>query len=79
MVWGNSGAIVGGCDGGLLQIYSSQKLLAGEKSPMARQDKHSGPVRALDFNPFQVKFKDFYFSFSFSYDSCGFDYFLSTN
>lgn len=60
MVWGNSGAIVGGCDGGLLQIYSSQKLLAGEKSPMARQDKHSGPVRALDFNPFQVSYLDLF-------------------
>ncbi|KAJ1529899.1 hypothetical protein ONE63_006629 [Megalurothrips usitatus] len=53
VVWGNNGAIVGGCDGGLVQIYNSQKLLAGEKAPVARQDKHTGPVRALDFNPFQ--------------------------
>lgn len=53
VVWGNNGAIVGGCDGGLVQIYNSQKLLSGEKAPSARQDKHSGPVRALDFNPFQ--------------------------
>ncbi|KAK3915327.1 Protein transport protein Sec31A [Frankliniella fusca] len=53
VVWGNNGAIVGGCDGGLVQIYNSQKLMSGEKAPSARQDKHSGPVRALDFNPFQ--------------------------
>lgn len=53
-MWGNNGTIVGGCDGGLIQIYNSQKLLAGDKVPATRQDKHSGPVRALDFNPFQV-------------------------
>lgn len=48
-----NGLIVGGCDGGHLQIYSAQKLLNGEEALVAHQTKHTGPVRSLDFNPFQ--------------------------
>lgn len=47
------GVIVGGCESGHLQVYNVAKLLAGEESLMSKQDKHVGPVRALDFNPFQ--------------------------
>jgi protein transport protein SEC31 len=56
-----SGVIVGGCDGGRIQIYNAAKVLAGEEGLQACQDKHTGPVRALDFNPYQVntKFLDF--------------------
>ncbi|XP_063916558.1 protein transport protein Sec31A [Zophobas morio] len=59
IIWGahggdqTSGTIVGGCDGGLIQIYSASKLLNGDSGLICRQDKHSGPVHALDFNPFQ--------------------------
>lgn len=58
IVWGTSndpgsGIIVGGCDGGLVQMYSASKLLAGEDCLISRQDKHNGPVQSLDFNPFQ--------------------------
>lgn len=59
IVWGSygrdqsSGTIVGGCDGGVVQIYSASKLLQGENGLVVQQDKHSGPVHALDFNPFQ--------------------------
>jgi protein transport protein SEC31 len=59
IIWGahggdqTSGTIVGGCDGGLIQIYSASKLLNGENGIICHQDKHSGPVHALDFNPFQ--------------------------
>lgn len=58
VVWGAhgpspSGVIVGGCDGGMVHIYDSGKLLAGEEGLISRQDKHNGPVQALDFNPFQ--------------------------
>ncbi|RZC32965.1 transport Sec31A [Asbolus verrucosus] len=59
IVWGahggdqTSGTIVGGCDRGLIQIYSASKLLNGENGLVCRQDKHTGPVHALDFNPFQ--------------------------
>ena len=28
--------------------------MAGENGLVAQQDKHTGPVRALDFNPFQA-------------------------
>lgn len=49
-----SGIIVGGCDGGFVQIYSTAKVLAGEEGLLARRDKHTGPVRALDFNPYQA-------------------------
>jgi protein transport protein SEC31 len=37
-----------------VQIYSAAKVLAGEEGLLAHQDKHIGPVRALDFNPYQV-------------------------
>ncbi|XP_023705951.1 protein transport protein Sec31A isoform X4 [Cryptotermes secundus] len=49
-----NGIIVGGCDGGHVQIYSAAKVLAGEEGLLAQQDKHTGPVRALDFNPYQA-------------------------
>ncbi|XP_063227208.1 protein transport protein Sec31A isoform X4 [Bacillus rossius redtenbacheri] len=56
VVWGEAagGVIVGGCDGGRVQMYSAAKLLAGEESIVASKDKHVGPVRSLDFNPYQV-------------------------
>lgn len=49
-----NGIIVGGCDGGHVQMYSADKVLAGEEGLLAHQDKHTGPVRALDFNPYQA-------------------------
>lgn len=48
-----NGLIVGGCDGGHLQIYSAAKLLNGEDALLIQQEKHTGPIRSLDFNPFQ--------------------------
>lgn len=49
-----SGLIVGGCEAGQINIYSAAKLLAGNEEPLlARQDKHTGAVSGLDFNPFQ--------------------------
>ncbi|XP_065220292.1 protein transport protein Sec31A-like [Planococcus citri] len=55
----DKGVIVGGSDSGKLLIYSATELLKDEKIPgredglIASRDKHSGPVRALDFNTFQ--------------------------
>ncbi|XP_044737857.1 protein transport protein Sec31A isoform X3 [Chrysoperla carnea] len=61
LVWGphdktsNAGIVVGGCDDGILQIYNADKLLESNESALvAKTDKHSGPVRALDFNPYQT-------------------------
>lgn len=59
LIWGaygrdqTYGTIVGGCDGGIIQVYNVEKLLKGENGLVARQDKHTGPVHAVDFNPFQ--------------------------
>ncbi|KAL1497928.1 hypothetical protein ABEB36_008808 [Hypothenemus hampei] len=58
IVWGPAGSdlagtIIAGCDDGLLQIYSASKLLKNENALIGKQQKHSGPVHALDFNRFQ--------------------------
>ncbi|XP_064418723.1 protein transport protein Sec31A isoform X4 [Latimeria chalumnae] len=51
---GSSGVIVSGGDNGAVTLYSATKVLAGGKETIIGQnEKHSGPVRALDFNPFQ--------------------------
>ncbi|XP_068145426.1 protein transport protein Sec31A [Drosophila tropicalis] len=50
---GSNGLIVGGCEAGHINIYSAGKLLANEESLVAQQDKHTGAVSGLDFNPFQ--------------------------
>ncbi|KAL0275659.1 UNVERIFIED_CONTAM: hypothetical protein PYX00_003452 [Menopon gallinae] len=55
--WGthgqSSGTIVGGCDGGVIEIYNTAKCLNGEKGLVSEHSKHKGPVKALDFNSFQ--------------------------
>lgn len=64
MIWGpyesshenGKGVIVGGCDAGQLVIYNAAQLLNNESGIVACTERHSGPVRALDFNSFQVKF-----------------------
>ncbi|CAH1223126.1 unnamed protein product [Diabrotica balteata] len=59
IIWGSYGSnpvnstIIGGCDGGLIQIYNASKLLKGEDAIIGKQEKHTGPVHALDFNNFQ--------------------------
>ncbi|KAM9379533.1 protein transport protein Sec31B [Phaethornis superciliosus] len=62
LVWGNfgdgspepSGVIIGGGDNGVLTMYSAHHILTSKSEPVIGQaEKHSGPVRALDFNPFQ--------------------------
>lgn len=59
IIWGapdkdeSSGTIIGGCDGGLIQIYSVPKLIKGESALIHKEEKHTGPVHALDFNNFQ--------------------------
>lgn len=49
----SNGVIVGGCESGLLKIYSVSKMMSGEDALVAQSDKHNGPVRALDYNPFK--------------------------
>lgn len=63
LIWGSfgnglpegSGIIAGGGDNGLLTLYNVTHILSSGKEPViAQRQKHTGPVRALDFNPFQV-------------------------
>lgn len=50
------GVIVGGLDRGFISIYDAEKLIKGQENPIIfSKDKHTGPVTALDFNPFQVR------------------------
>ena len=53
------GLIVGGLDQGALTLYDASKLLSGDSrgAVVATKDKHTGPVQALDFNPFQVRIR----------------------
>ncbi|XP_069466593.1 protein transport protein Sec31B isoform X2 [Ambystoma mexicanum] len=62
LIWGSygigppnfSGVIVGGGDNGLITLYSASQILTSGTEPVIGQsEKHTGPVRALDFNPFQ--------------------------
>ncbi|XP_076674172.1 COPII coat complex component secretory 31 isoform X3 [Andrena cerasifolii] len=60
IIWGSygtspAGIIVGGCDYGTIKIYSVAKMLASDSNCLiSSPDRHTGPVRALDFNPFQA-------------------------
>ncbi|KAL2726123.1 protein transport protein Sec31A [Vespula maculifrons] len=60
IIWGAygnnpAGIIVGGCDYGTIKIYSASKMLSNENNCLITSpDRHTGPVRAMDFNPFQA-------------------------
>lgn len=60
IIWGSygnnpAGIIVGGCDYGMIKIYSAAKMLSNDSNNLiSSPDRHTGPVRALDFNPFQA-------------------------
>ncbi|XP_060804718.1 protein transport protein Sec31A isoform X3 [Amyelois transitella] len=54
LVWSGANVIVGGCDGGLLEFYSADKLLKNSSEALlGTSTKHSGHVSALDINPYQ--------------------------
>ncbi|KAK6487527.1 protein transport protein Sec31A-like isoform X3 [Huso huso] len=51
---GSSGVLVGGGDNGAVTLYNPIQILASEKEAIVGQcEKHTGPVRTLDFNPFK--------------------------
>ncbi|KAM9326643.1 protein transport protein Sec31B [Gastrophryne carolinensis] len=51
---GSSGIIIGGGDSGEITLYSASQILESGKEPVIGKNvKHTGPVRALDLNPFQ--------------------------
>ncbi|XP_045922480.1 protein transport protein Sec31A isoform X2 [Micropterus dolomieu] len=50
-----SGVLVAGGENGNVILYDPAKIMAGESDVIiAESDKHTGPVRALDVNPFQT-------------------------
>lgn len=52
-----SGVLIAGGENGNIILYDPAKILAGDSEVViAQKDKHSGPVRALDVNIFQVRF-----------------------
>lgn len=71
MVWGPhrmddsshpSGILIAGGENGNVILYDPAKIMAGGSDVViAESDRHTGPVRALDINPFQVR--SFFFMF----------------
>ncbi|XP_045139957.1 protein transport protein Sec31A isoform X3 [Echinops telfairi] len=50
-----SGVLIAGGENGNIILYDPSKIIAGDKEVMiAQNDKHTGPVRALDVNIFQT-------------------------
>uniref|UniRef100_A0A4W6F3X7 Protein transport protein Sec31A n=1 Tax=Lates calcarifer TaxID=8187 RepID=A0A4W6F3X7_LATCA len=51
---GTGGRLVGGSENGTLTVYNPEDIMnSGAEAVVGQSDKHTGPVRALDFNPFQ--------------------------
>ncbi|XP_034414373.1 protein transport protein Sec31A isoform X2 [Cyclopterus lumpus] len=51
---GTGGRLVGGSENGTLTVYNPEEIMSsGAEAVVGQSDKHTGPVRALDFNPFQ--------------------------
>lgn len=57
----DSGIIAAGCDNGVICLYNASKLARNVDSILAKNDRHVGSVKALDFNLFQVCIKLFYY------------------
>ncbi|XP_060751936.1 protein transport protein Sec31A isoform X2 [Tachysurus vachellii] len=50
-----SGVLIAGGETGNIILYDPSKIIAGDSEVVIAQiDKHAGPVRALDVNPFQT-------------------------
>ncbi|KAM8888699.1 protein transport protein Sec31A isoform 1-T1 [Synchiropus picturatus] len=51
---GSGGRLVAGSENGVLTVYNPEAILSSAADAVVgHSDKHTGPVRALDFNPFQ--------------------------
>lgn len=78
IVWGplkdtESGVIIGGGENGSIHVYSADKLLAGSTNSLTTQlTRHTGAVKALDLNPFQVQTLNLVFCYRprFSWRRC---------
>ncbi|XP_051529544.1 protein transport protein Sec31A-like isoform X2 [Myxocyprinus asiaticus] len=51
---GSSGRLIGGSENGTVTVFSPDSILSAEEDAIIGQsNKHTGPVRALDYNRFQ--------------------------
>uniref|UniRef100_A0A3Q3EYU2 Protein transport protein Sec31A n=1 Tax=Labrus bergylta TaxID=56723 RepID=A0A3Q3EYU2_9LABR len=51
---GTGGRLVGGSENGTLTVYNPEVIMnSGADAIVGQSDKHTGPIKALDFNPFQ--------------------------
>jgi len=53
-VWGQSNKLIGGAEQGQIFVWDPEKIIRGENALLHTLKKHTGPVTALDVNPFQV-------------------------
>lgn len=62
-----SGVLIAGGETGNIILYDPSKIIAGDSEVViAQSDKHTGPVRALDVNLFQVIFNVYSDSWRYS-------------
>lgn len=54
-----SGVIVTGADNGSLAVYDAARIINHDDNIIVmKKDKHQGALKALDFNPFQVVYRE---------------------
>ncbi|KAK6359361.1 protein transport protein S31 [Orbilia brochopaga] len=53
IAWGNRGIIAGALENGSLDLWNAESLFAGETGTVESQLKHTGAIKALQFNPFK--------------------------
>ncbi|KAK6504744.1 protein transport protein S31 [Arthrobotrys musiformis] len=51
IAWGKTGIIAGGLENGSLNLWKAESLLKGESDAVEALSKHTGAIKALQFNP----------------------------
>lgn len=53
ITWGRRGIIAGGLENGTLDLWNADSLFKGESGTVESLSKHTGALKALQFNPFK--------------------------
>ncbi|KAK6500833.1 protein transport protein S31 [Arthrobotrys conoides] len=53
IAWGKRGIIAGGLENGTLDLWNAESLFNGESGTVESLSKHTGALKALQFNPFK--------------------------
>ncbi|KAF3197298.1 hypothetical protein TWF192_007333 [Orbilia oligospora] len=53
IAWGKRGIIAGGLENGSLDLWNAESLFKGESGTVESLSKHTGAIKALQFNPFK--------------------------